>query len=682
MCCVFRRGMPCASRPWDGLRKGDLRVAGMGTTVSRVVSVAGAVVLGAGTLGPVALSVAPALAAEETAPAGTPPAAAVDSDEARIPYILEITVPGQAEALPSGTESAAARGGDGDEPQDDGLADRLRAVSQLAALQNEPPFSQLALQRRVDQDSDRFASALRAWGYYRPEIRTTVVPAEQAEGTALIKVRAEPGPIYTLDRITIQWMGEPDRDGLSVTPDSIGLTKGAPAEASVVLDASKRLEDQLEEQGRPLAKVTDRQVVVNHATRTMTVTFLVDPGPPARFGPLQVSGLEDVRESYVQNMIPWTAGDRYDIRQVRAYRKRLSNSRLFATIDLGPGSTVGPDGRIPLHLTVTEAAPRTLAVGASYATDTGPGINARWEHRNFLGEGERFRADAVLAQSEQSVDLSFVKPYFFGDHQQLTMNASGSREDQNAYKGLVGEAAIGIERKMWEHWTVSGGLAFEYASLTETADLDGDGQDSKTDHQIFGLPLSAQRDDTDNLLDPTEGTRLALSFVPWTGLVDQANQTFMTLESRGSAYQGIYDNRVVFAERFRLASLQGAALEDVPVNHRLYAGGGGSVRGYAHDLLGPLDQNDDPTGGRSAVEVGFEARIKVVDSIGVVPFVEGGYVGTEPWPDFEDPIRWAAGLGFRYYTDFGPIRADFATPLNPRDADDFFQFYISLGQAF
>ena len=42
-----------------------------------------------------------------------------------------------------------------------------------------------------------------------------------------------------------------------------------------------------------------------------------------------------------------------------------------------------------------------------------------------------------------------------------------------------------------------------------------------------------------------------------------------------------------------------------------------------------------------------------------------------------------AGIGVRYYTGVGPLRVDFALPVNPRPGiDKGFQFYLSFGQAF
>ena len=36
----------------------------------------------------------------------------------------------------------------------------------------------------------------------------------------------------------------------------------------------------------------------------------------------------------------------------------------------------------------------------------------------------------------------------------------------------------------------------------------------------------------------------------------------------------------------------------------------------------------------------------------------------------------------RYYTGIGVLRADLATPVTPRDEDDYVALYIGIGQAF
>jgi translocation and assembly module TamA len=148
-------------------------------------------------------------------------------------------------------------------------------------------------------------------------------------------------------------------------------------------------------------------------------------------------------------------------------------------------------------------------------------------------------------------------------------------------------------------------------------------------------------------------------------------------------YAPLDSKRLIIAARGKIGGMVGDSRADIPAPKRFYSGGGGSVRGYQYQLVGPLDADNDPQGGRSVIEMGVEARIRVTEDFGLVPFLEGGNVFDSMAPDFSESFRWGAGIGARYYTAIGPIRFDIAVPLNKRKGvDDDFQFYISIGQAF
>jgi len=68
-------------------------------------------------------------------------------------------------------------------------------------------------------------------------------------------------------------------------------------------------------------------------------------------------------------------------------------------------------------------------------------------------------------------------------------------------------------------------------------------------------------------------------------------------------------------------------------------------------------------------------------NFGIVPFLDAGTLSDRSWPDFKD-WQFGAGIGFRYYSNFGPIRVDVGTPLNPRSGDSRVAVTVSLGQAF
>ena len=137
----------------------------------------------------------------------------------------------------------------------------------------------------------------------------------------------------------------------------------------------------------------------------------------------------------------------------------------------------------------------------------------------------------------------------------------------------------------------------------------------------------------------------------------------------------------VAAGRVRVGTILGAPRDQVAPSRRFYAGGGASVRGYGFQSIGPRDPNNDPIGGRSLAEFALEARVKVFGNFGVVPFLDAGNIYTSTLPRFTG-MRFGTGIGVRYYSNFGPIRVDVGTPINPQRGDPRVAVYVSLGQAF
>ena len=138
--------------------------------------------------------------------------------------------------------------------------------------------------------------------------------------------------------------------------------------------------------------------------------------------------------------------------------------------------------------------------------------------------------------------------------------------------------------------------------------------------------------------------------------------------------------KIVIAGRVRLGTILGAPADAIAPSRRFYAGGGGSVRGYGYQAIGPRDIANDPDGGRSLAEFALEARVRV-GNFGVVPFLDGGNIYNRVYPDFSG-FRYGAGIGARYYSNFGPIRIDVGTPLNRQKGDSRVTVFVSLGQAF
>jgi translocation and assembly module TamA len=252
----------------------------------------------------------------------------------------------------------------------------------------------------------------------------------------------------------------------------------------------------------------------------------------------------------------------------------------------------------------------------------------------------------------------------------LLAELSAGREAPEAYRREAIEALVSIDRTLNERLEVSAGVK---AEISKVDDIGSSGR-----LFFLSVPLGLRLDTTDYPLDPARGARLALETTPFFG-----DRGFVRTSLAGATYYDLFDDRgLVLAARARLGSILGAELLDVPGDKRFYAGGGGSVRGYAFQAIGPRTPAGDPVGGLSLLELGVEARIRLTDEVGLVTFLEGGQVFEDALPNFDEKLQFGAGLGLRYFTGIGPLRLDVAFPLDKRRDDDDFQLYVSIGQAF
>ncbi|MBC7905432.1 MAG: outer membrane protein assembly factor [Rhodospirillaceae bacterium] len=553
-----------------------------------------------------------------------------------------------------------------------GFRDRMEDASRLFQLRDEPPASLLSLQRRAEADMDRISEVLRSEGYYAAQVSFAM--DDQAQ-PVVVTVTVAPGPVFALEAFNVRVDTADDTPPSKPVPLSdLGLAIGQPARAAPVVEAQAALLRALAEQGYALAKVQDRQVVVDHAAKTMRVELVASSGPLAAFGPVTINGLSDVDEAWVRRRIPWQPGERFSVSQMETMRKRLVESRLFSSVKLVT-ATSAQDSQLPITIDLREADQRSVGTGVSWSSSEGFGANAYWEHRNLLGAAERLRTSLTASQIRNAADVTLRVPDVLGADQDLLSSFTAEEQRTDAYVTRTIGGAVGMEWVVTPTWRAAASTALE-RTFEE--------RNNRTrNYTLVSFPLEARQDDTDDLLDPTKGNRLRAQMRPFVEALG-GTVGFNRFELYDSHYVMLLDQpRIILAGWGRFGTITGAGLDDVPADKRFYVGGGGSVRAFGFQRAGPVDDAGDPTGGLSALAFGGEVRVKVTDTIGLVPFVEAGNAYETRLPRPGDGLRWGAGMGLRYFTPIGPVRADVAVPINPRSGiDDSYQIYLSLGQAF
>lgn len=555
------------------------------------------------------------------------------------------------------------------------------------------------LRRRAQGDIETTKKILKSFGYFEAEVKVEIdeplealetppplspppvdergSQPEQAPASpvaAVARLVISPGRQFELAEHRFLLLGD---EPVESPPDAaaLGSPVGAPAAARGILNAETAAVAALRASGRPYAERLGRSAVADTEAATLEVETTIAPGPQYLIGPVAYLGLESVDPEYLDTYIAWGEAEVADPARLVEFQRALVATGLF---DAGAAAfpKEPPPGEIaPVVVTLEEAKHRTISGGVRYDTDAGPAVRGGFEHRNLFGANETVTLEALVGLEEQSLDNRYRVPQFGRPGQDLVTGLELRRIDDDAFEEIGGTFALGLERELTPELTVGAGGLIE---LSRIEDADG-----KRTSRLFGLPFFAAFDSTEDRLDPTRGVRVRVSATPFTGVVGDTAAAFAILDGTASTYFDLTGERLyILAARARLASALSGDFDVVAANRRLYSGGGGSVRGYRERFIGPLDDDNDPTGGLSAVELGAELRARVSDTIGLAGFVEAGSVSPDVAPTFTDGVQVAAGAGVRYFSPIGPLRVDLGVPLNPRGADDAFQLYISIGQAF
>ncbi|MDL2286254.1 BamA/TamA family outer membrane protein [Desulfococcaceae bacterium OttesenSCG-928-F15] len=574
------------------------------------------------------------------------------------------------------------------------VEDVLESASQTFALKERPIPTVEMLRRRANLDIPEMIKALRSEGYYDGEI---TIEVQTTKKKPLVIFHVNTGPAYVLDQIFIENLREESARLLYPTPKNLGLVKGQRARASEVLKGEENLREFLRDHGIPMPRAHLQEAIVNHETRTMDVHYAFRAETLAFFGEVSITGNKRVKTQYIENYIPWKKGELFRISHINKLKSNLMQDGLFSTVDIryrperDPQSRDNRDRRgfgrntpdrndpelddeaLPIQIQVKERNRRTVRAGLFYETDTGSGVSMGWEHRNLHGMGEKLSLDALVAENEKRALAQYRIPDFLAKNQSLTWSAWLGKEETDAYDSESTGVSLKLFRQMTRTWSGGIGVSYRVADVTQLGHTETYG--------LLSFPVELSWDKRNDMLNPTRGARIQWKAEPFHDTLHM-DTWFTRLIGNVSLYLPLTkEDRFVIALRGSVGSIVGESNLDIPADERFYGGGGGSIRGYKYQSVGP-ERNGAVVGGRSMMETSLELRYRLKNNMGFVAFLDGGQVDTTSELQFSEDLRWGAGFGFRYYTSFAPFRIDFGFPLNKRDRDDPVQMYISIGQAF
>ncbi len=589
-----------------------------------------------------------------------------------------------------------------------GLDDEFRGLSALRSGGGKAANAAMVA-ARAREDERLAIRLLQSRGYYDATAISTIEQDPPNSGNVRATVSATPGPLYRLGNVTV------DSDAATVPPGlllrELNLNPGDPIEAERIQGAEANVSLRLPQQGYPFVKLGQRDILLDEESHIGDYSLPVELGPKAVFGDIQTQvgmgqGQQRAEGStpradgqrrrprrprelvfkpdHIRVLRRYKPGEIYDSRAVDDLREALIATSLFSTVSVEPVRTgkPGPDGTEVVDLLVRQnpGRPRTLAGELGYSTGEGIKLTGSWTHRNLFPPEGALIVSGVLGTQEQGLSTTFRRSNAGQRDRTLQLTASVDHQDYEAYEAYTGTLSARISRDstpIWQkRWTYYYGAEI-VGSNEDRWNYNSNTRDRGT-WLIAALPGYLGYDTSDNLLNPTRGFRIKANVSPETS-VRGAARPYARLMLEGTYYQPVSSN-IVIAARARAGSIPGIARDDLPPSRRYYAGGGGSVRGFGYQELGPRSPDGKPVGGRALNEFAIEARYRF-GNYGIVPFIDAGQVYEGIYPTLQN-IRFGAGIGGRLYTNFGPIRVDVATPIKRKPGESKIALYISIGQAF
>lgn len=573
--------------------------------------------------------------------------------------------------------------------------ERFRMLSTIRQLDDGDSVARLAAQARADEKL--LQRLLRNFGHYDGQVLRSISgnsPSEEARADRPeVRFDILPGAQFHFGVIDLGTLDAAGPDSLmqdySMLRGAFEIQPGDRLNSDKIVQERSDLDLVLGETGYPFAIIQPPELLIDHARQEGDLAMPVEPGGKYRFGKVVSSLPGLMSDSHLAEIARFRPGEIYQRSLAVDLRRALLATGLVSSAELIPVEaevpTSGEPGTVDMQVQMTRAKLRTIAGGIGYGTGEGFKAQASWEHRNLFPSEGMLRLRGIAGTQEQLLGATFRKNNFRGRDRILTIDSFASTIDYDAYDARTLSVVSTYEQvsNLLFQKPFSWGVGVELVASRQAEQRVQGVVGPRETYLIAALPAHGQFDTSDDLLDPTEGYRLRGAISPEYSRANGNGSTYLKVQFDLAHYQKFGDG-VVLAARARAGSIGGAPLASIAPSRRFYAGGGGSVRGYGYQAIGPRNGAGTPNGGRSLVEFSVEARIRtgLMDgALGIVPFIDAGAVNLGTTPDFTD-IRVGAGVGLRYYTDFGPLRLDIGIPLNPGPDDGPVGIYVALGQAF
>lgn len=544
----------------------------------------------------------------------------------------------------------------------------------------------------VEADVARLRSFVRDEGFLDGEaaFRTEVSP----EGDLTLFFKITEGTRYTIERIDFRGHSALTENELRAL---ISSGEGQVVKRPQVDRDGRAIQTRYGELGYINANVQPVRVF-SEQPGLVRITFEIDEGEQFRVGRVAVRGNTRTQDKVARRALNlYPPDDLFNLTEARAAERRLLDTRIFSTARVqAVGNQPGVRDAV---IEVTES-PKAgdFLFGAGVTSNAGLvgsivldlhnfdlfDYPLTWDEflkfRSFYGGGQRMRIELQPGNDLGRYRIDFTEPYLFDKPLRYDVSLYAFNRGRDTYD----ESRIGTTSSLGQRFERGWlrGWSGEIALRNEIVDIDdlelftsSEVRDDEGSNLLTSVKGSLLLDRTDNRFIPSTGDRFRVSYEQFLGehifgKADVGYDWFTTLS-------------VDRLDRKHVLTIRGDAgmiLGDAPVFERYFAGGTGSMRGFAFRGIGERDGIDETNiGGDFLILLGSEYSYPLYgENLRGHVFLDTGTAGTGTY-------RSALGTGIRINLNFLgplPIELNVAMPLTEGDDDDTQVFSFIVGGVF
>lgn len=412
----------------------------------------------------------------------------------------------------------------------------------------------------------------------------------------------------------------------------------------------------------------------NRDNNTVDVTFDVQEGPRVYVERINISGNTRTLDKVIRREFRLAEGDAFSTAKVRRSQQRLRNLGFFEKVDVAAAPGSAPD-KTNLEVQVVEQSTGEISLGAGYSTTAGIVGDISIKERNLLGKGQEARLGLSVGTLSTSIDLGFTEPYFMDREISAGFDLFRTSNDRQSVASYS-DRSLGFALRAGWAYSENIRQLVRY-TLRQTDIYNVQSWASNVIQQNAGTQVVSELSETilwdtrDARLNATKGW-LVRNSIAVAGLI--GTEQYLRTTADAVYYTSLFEDVVL--------SVGGSAGVVFPYNgsyirlNNLYFIGGDTLRGFAVGGIGPRDANTtDSLGGQfyytGTTELSYPLPFvsKEVGLLGKAFFDVGSLWGVQPQSYGYASVlnsqlmRASTGVGIQWISPFGPIRIDYAIPL-------------------